>query len=208
LARRRTLLVCCILATLVALPLRAASQYAPSGLTGAQLKQLHQLNMPIVAPVPAPRGFHVVRVAPNSYDRTYKIFYADKRGATITFQADQIYAAPQTASGPAATAAPAPAPKRGFLQRLLSAPAVTPAPAGTNALRTGTSSETEGQAASALIADSQLVGPIKFVPAGPCLQGTSDTTKGTIRGLRVIVSACNFDNADILIAAYKNVQRV
>lgn len=203
----RMSLVCSLVAILVGLSSHAAAQYSPSGLSNAQLKQLHGLNMPVVAPVPAPRGFHVLRVVPNSYDRTYKIFYADKNGATITFQADELYTA-QTANAPAATTTPPPAPKRGFFQKLLSAPTKSPTPAGTTALRTGTSSETEGQVTSALVADSQLVGPIKFTPVGPCLQGTADATKGTIRGLRLIVSACNFDNADILISAYKNVQRV
>jgi hypothetical protein len=211
LARRRALLVCSILAMLVALPLRAESQYAPSGLTGAQLKQLHQLGMPIVAPVPAPRGFKVTRVVLNGYDHTYKIYYANKLGGTIAFQADQLYRPPQTASTTAnAPSTPAPEPKRrSFLQKLFTAPVASPSPATGNALHAGsTSNETEGQATSALVADSQLVGPIKFAPAGPCLEGVADGTKGTIRGLRVTVSACNFDNADVLISAYKNLQRV
>ena len=197
-------------------PIVAAAQYAPSGLTGAQLKQLHQLNMPIVAPVPAPRGFHVTRVVPNAYDRTYKIYYQNKLGATIVFQGDELFgssAAPASgSSAAAATSAPATEPRRprGFLQKIFAVPAATktPMPPSTtsNAIR-GTSSETEGQAVAALMADSELIGPIRFVPFGPCLQGTADASKGQIRGLRVTVMACNFDNPSPLISAYKSVRR-
>jgi hypothetical protein len=215
LIRLRVSLSYCVMVTVLGFaPTLAAAQYAPSGLTGAQLKQLHQLNMPIVAPVPAPRGFHVTRVVPNAYDRTYKIYYQNKLGATIVFQGDELFgstAAPASGSSAAvATSAPATEPKRprGFLQKLFTPSTKAPATPSTtsNAIR-GTSSETEGQAVAALMADSELIGPIRFVPFGPCLQGTADASKGQIRGLRVTVVACNFDNPSPLISAYKSVRR-
>ena len=191
------------------LPAAALAQYAPSGLTGAQLKQLHQLNMPIVVPVPAPRGFHVTKVVPSAYDRTYKVYYQNKTGATIVFEGDELYStASQTSATGATATAPTAEPKRhkSFLSKLFSAPTAS-APPTASAMH-GTSSEAEGQAAAALMADSQLIGPIKFVPVGPCLQGTADASKGQIRGLRVIVSACNFENPEPLVAAYKSVKRL
>jgi hypothetical protein len=175
------------------------------------LRQLHQLAMPIVVPVPAPAGFRVTRVTSSNYDKSYKIVYQSRSGATMVFEGRQLYSGmvqtgPAPAAALAATAAPSAAPKRGLLQKLFAgAPAARPAtvsPAG------GTSSEAEGQGTTAIMADSQLVGPIRFAPAGPCLQGIADSSKAQIHGLRVTVSGCNFDNPDPLIAAYKNMHRV
>lgn len=209
--RLRMSLICSVVTTgLVLVPTLAGAQ-SPSGLTSAQLKQLKRLNMPVVAPVPPPKGFRVSRVVPNAYDKTYKIFYQNTLGATIVFEASEAYSTAQAGSaGAAASQPPPPAPKRGhgLLQRIFAGPAnaQTQAPAS-NGLR-GTSSEAEGQAGGAIVADSPLIGPIRFVPAGPCLQGTADQSKSRIRGLRVTVSACNSDNPDPLIAAYKNVHRL
>jgi len=190
-------------------PLTAAAQYAPSGLSGAQLKKLHTAGVPVVAPVPAPRGFKVVGVAASAYDKTYKIVYQNKAGAVITFEGTQLYSSAAQA-GAAATAAPTTAPKRGIFQKIFAgaAAASKPTPAVANANRSGTSSETEGQGAAALMADSPLIGPIRFTPVGPCLQGTSDPAKASVPGLRVSVSACNAENPESLISAYKSVQRV
>jgi hypothetical protein len=140
----------------------------------------------------------------NSYDKTYKIVYQSTAGATIVFEGHQLYGG---AGQGAAAAAPTTAPKRGrgLFQRLFAGAKAAPA-ATTSA--GSTSSEAEGQAASAIMADSALIGPVRFVPAGPCLQGTADSSKGQLHGLRVTVSGCNFENPDPLIAAYKNVHRV
>ena len=190
----------------------AAAPAQGSGLTAAQLRQLHQLNMPVVAPVPAPRGFRVTRVVSSAYDRTYKIVYQNRLGATMTFEGSQLYAGAATGAAPGrnapATAAESqPKPKRGFLQKLFAGGAKPPA-VNANAVAGGTSQEAEGQTASGIPADSALVGPVRFTPAGPCLQGTSDATKATLRGLRVVASGCNFDNPETLVSAYKALHRV
>jgi hypothetical protein len=206
----RRLLPCFVAsAALFIAPPVASAQYFGSGLSGDQLRQLHQLAMPIVVPVPAPAGFRVTRVTSSNYDKSYKIVYQSKTGATMVFEGRQLYGgAVQTGPAPAAaaTVAPTAAPKRGLLQKIFAgAPAAahaTVTPAG------GTSSEAEGQGTAAIMADSQLVGPIRFAPAGPCLQGIADSSKAQIHGLRVTVSGCNFDNPDPLIAAYKNMHRV
>lgn len=206
---------CIVAAVLGFAPVPVAAQYSPSGLSGAQLKQLHQAGVPVVAPVPLPKGFKVLHVTANSYDKTYKIVYQNKSGATIVFEGTQIYSsAAQTGAtaqvGAPAPAAPTAAPKRGLFQKLFAGAAATATatPAVSNANRSGTASETEGQGMAALTADSRLIGPIRFIPVGPCLQGTSDPSKASYPGLRVTVSACNFDNADLLSGAYKSVQRV
>jgi hypothetical protein len=190
-------------------PLTAVAQYAPSGLSGAQLKKLHTAGVPIIAPVPAPRGFKVVSVSASAYDKTYKIVYQNKLGAVITFEGAQLYSSAAQA-GATATAAPTTAPKRGIFQRIFAGAAAVSqsTPAAANANRSGTSSEAEGQAAAAIMADSPLIGPIRFTPVGPCLQGTSDPTKASMPGLRVSVSACNAENPESLISAYKSVKRV
>ena len=205
----RRLLPCFASAALLIAPPVASAQYFGSGLSGAQLRQLHQLNMPVVVPVPAPAGFRVTRVTASNYDKSYKIVYQSKTGATMVFEGRQLYGgAVQTGSAAAAapTVAPTAAPKRGLFQKIFAgAHAATPAtgsPAGS------TSSEAEGQGTAAIMADSQLIGPIRFAPAGPCLQGIADASKAQIHGLRVTVSGCNFDNPDPLIAAYKNMHRV
>jgi hypothetical protein len=204
----RVCLASCVLAVAVSIaPAVTFAQYAPSGLSNADLKKLHLLGVPIVAPVPAPRGFKVIRVDANAYDKAYKIVYGNKAGATMVFEGDGIYSS-AAQNGAAATEAPTAAPKRGLLQKIFAGSSAKATPAATSAGISGTSSELEGQGKAALVADSQLIGPIRFTPVGTCLQGTADSSKAMLHGLRVIVSACNFSDADALVSAYKSAQRV
>jgi hypothetical protein len=187
---------CAVLTAAFAMPLWA--QAAGGGLTSAQLQRLRQTNVPVVGVSPVPPGFHVKQAEPLPGGRSYRIVYANAAGATITFEAGQL--------GGSAAAKPTPAPKRGFLQKLFGTKAPK-LPGTANTGTSGTSSETEGQGTSAIVADSALIGPIRFVPAGACLRGTNDASKAQLRSVQVRVSGCNFDDPDTLVAAYKHAHR-
>jgi hypothetical protein len=172
------------------------------------MRKLRGLNMPIVAPVPKPVGLtpHVIT---NAYDKSYKIVYSNLAGASITFEVTQLAGgsapAPRAAQ-PAATEVPK---RRGFLQRMFGGGKPPQVPGLANADRSSsTSGETEAQGSSSLMADSQSIGPIRFTAAGPCLHGIADAAKASVRGLRVTVTGCNMENADVLISTYKRVRRV
>ncbi len=190
------------------------AQTSRTGLSAAQLAKLHAINIPIVVPVPPPAGFRVARVTPDAYDKSYKIVYQNTSGATIVFEGTQLYSAPASAA-PVAGASPVAAiaePKKnnsifGFLAKSMHP--VQPATPAAGNPNSGLASETEGQAAmSGIVSDSVLVGPIHFQPAGACLQGKSEVSQAQLRGMRVTVTGCNFDDPDPLVAAYKRLTRV
>jgi hypothetical protein len=142
----------------------------------------------------------VTSAAPLPGGRSYRIVYKNRAGASITFEVGRL------SGGPTAVATPAP--KRGFLQRMFGgaskiahAPTAGASPSGT------TAGETEGQGTSAIVADSALIGPVRFTPAGQCLSGVADATKAQVHGVQVRVSGCNFDDPDTLIGAYKSAHR-
>jgi hypothetical protein len=189
-------------------PMAAPAQSRGPGIPSAEMQKLRRLNMPVVAPVPKPVGL-TAHVVTNAYDKSYKIIYSNLAGASITFEVTQLAggAAPAPrAAAPAATEAPK---RRGFLQRMFGGANAPQVPALANADRSSsTSGETEAQGTSSLMADSQSIGPIHFTAAGPCLHGTADAAKAAIRGLRVTVTGCNMESADVLISTYKRVRRV
>jgi hypothetical protein len=188
-------------------PMAVPAQSGSSGIPSSEMRKLRQLNMPVVAPVPRPAGL-TAHVITNAYDKSYKIVYSNLAGASITFEVTQLGggAAPAPlAAQPAATEAPK---RHGFLQKIFGGKAPQAA-ALANADRSGaTSGETEEQGTSSLVADSRSIGPIRFTAAGPCLHGIADATKASIRGLRVTVTGCNINSADVLISAYKHVRPV
>jgi hypothetical protein len=172
------------------------------------MRKLRQLNMPVVAPVPRPAGL-TPHVTTNAYDKSYKIVYSNlATGASITFEVTQLAggAAPAPrAAQPVATEVPK---RHGFFQKIFGGgkPQV---PALANADRSSaTSGETEEQGTSSVMADSRSIGPIRFTAAGPCLHGIADATKASVHGLRVTVTGCNINGADVLISAYKHVRPV
>jgi len=169
------------------------------GLSSAQLQQLHRLNIPVIAPSALPHGFHVTKAEALPGGRSYRIVYV-KGDSSITFEVGQL-------SG-GQVAAATPAPKRGFLQRMFSgASKIARAPSAGASPSSATAGEAEGQGTSAIVADSKLIGPVRFIPTGPCLQGTADSTKAQVHGVQVRVSGCNFDDPDTLIGAYKSAHR-
>jgi hypothetical protein len=172
------------------------------------MRKLRQLNMPVVAPVPRPAGL-TAHVTTNAYDKSYKIVYSNLAGASITFEVTQLAgaAAPAPlAAQPAATEAPK---RHGFFQKIFGGGKPPRVPAMGNADRSSsTSGETEERGTSSVVADSRSIGPIRFTAAGPCLHGVADATKASIRGLRVTVTGCNINSADLLISAYKHVRSV
>jgi len=201
-----------------------AATAAGSHIRPADMQKLRALDMPaVVAPVPPPAGFRVQSVVPNRYDRRYRIVYANATGGTITFEVEAVRGVASrpgrpggTGSVPAgssgyAEGASTPAPKRGFLQRLFSGkPSLHSTLAKNASGGTGSSHEAEGATSGSVVGSSMLLGPIRFAPAGACLSGSNDSTRasGVGQRLRVIVSACNFDDTDVLLSAYKRVQRV
>jgi len=195
--------VLCFLVVTACIALPAAAQQGGSGLSSADLQKLRKLGMPVIAPVPAPRGFRPHALL-NAYDKTYKIVYSNTSGASITFAVDELSGGSADAGSHAAPAAPSK--PRGFLPRVFGS---THAPSTGSADDTAaTQGETEGHATSSLMADSRVIGPIRFAPAGPCLHGTADASKARVHGVRVQVTGCNVDSADLLISTYKRVQRL
>ena len=191
---------CAVVAALCAALTPAASVAAGSGgLSSAQLQRLHRLNLPVIAPSALPAGFHVTKAEALPGGRSYRIVYV-KGDASITFEVGQL-------SGAVAAAA-TPAPKRGFLQRMFgSASKIARGPSAAATPSSATAGETEGQGTTAIVADSRLIGPVRFTPTGQCLQGTADSTKAQVHGVQVRVSGCNFDDPDTLIGAYKSAHR-
>jgi hypothetical protein len=191
---------CAVFAVACAAAMLAAAQAGPGGLTNAQLQGLRRLNLPVIAPSPVPTGFHVAKAEPLPGGRAYRIVYVNKDGASITFEVGQL-AGEQT---PVPTAAP----KHGFLQRVFGgASKIVRPPSPSSTGSSGTSNEAEGQATSAIVADSALIGPVRFTPAGECLRGTADSSKGQLRGVQVRVSGCNFDDPDTLVRTYQHARR-
>ncbi|MDB5039840.1 MAG: hypothetical protein JWN27_566 [Candidatus Eremiobacteraeota bacterium] len=190
------------------IPMAVPAQSGGPGIPSAEMRKLRQLNMPVVAPVPKPSGL-TAHVVTNAYDKSYKIVYSNIAGASITFEVTQLAAGSAPAHGTNQQAAAAPPKRHGLFQRIFGGEKAPQVPTLTNADRsTGTSGETEAQGTSSLMADSQSIGPIRFTAAGPCLHGTADAAKATIRGVRVTVTGCNIENADVLISTYKRVRRV
>lgn len=177
-----------------------SAQAAGSGLSKAQLQNLHRLNLPVIALTAVPAGFAVTKAEALPGGRSYHIVYANKKtGESITFEVGQL-------SGGQTAAAATPAPKHGFLQRLFGGK-MPKAPSSGSSQSTGTSNEAEGQGTSAIVADSRVIGPIRFTPAGECLRGTADSSKAQVHGVQVRVSGCKFDDPDTLIGAYKGARR-
>ena len=198
-----------VLFALCIAPMGVPAQSSGPGIPSSEMRKLRQLNMPVVAPVPRPAGLtpHVVT---NGYDKSYKIVYSNLAGASITFEVTQLAGAAAPVARAAQPAAATEAPKRrGFLQRMFGGGKTPQVPGMANADRSSsTSGETEEQSTSSLVADSRSIGPIHFTAAGPCLHGIADSTKASIHGLRVTVTGCNINNADVLISAYKHVRSV
>jgi hypothetical protein len=178
----------------------ASAEAGNGGLSSAQLQRLHRLHLPVIAPSAVPPGFRVTKAEPLPGGHAYRIVYANSAGASITFEVGQL-------SG-GQVAAATPAPKRGFLQRLLGgAKKAVAGPSTAPGQSSGTAGEAEGQGTSAIVADSKVIGPVRFTPTGQCLQGTADSSKAQVHGVQVRVSGCNFDDPDTLIGAYKSAHR-
>jgi hypothetical protein len=208
LTRQRAASAFFVFASCVA-PMAGPAQSGSSGIPSSEMRKLRQLHMPVVAPVPKPAGL-TPHVTTSGYDKSYKIVYSNlTTGASITFEVTQLAggaAAAPRAAQPAATEAPK---RHGFFQKIFGGGKPPQVPAMANADRSSpTSGETEEQVTSSLVADSQSIGPIRFTAAGPCLHGIADATKASIRGLRVTVTGCNINSADMLISAYKHVRPV
>ena len=191
---------CAAFAVACAVLMPASAEAAGGGLSNAQLQRLRRLNLPVIAPSAVPSGFHVTKAEALPGGRSYRIVYVNKAGASITFEVGQL-------SGRQVAAA-TPAPKRGFLQRLLGGTSkIARAPSAGSSPSSGTAGEAEGQGTSAIVADSRVIGPVRFTPTGQCLQGTADSSKAQVHGVQVRVSGCNFDDPDTLIGAYKSAHR-
>ncbi|MDB5095232.1 MAG: hypothetical protein JWO85_3333 [Candidatus Eremiobacteraeota bacterium] len=196
------------LCTSCVVPMAVPAQSGGPGIPSAEMRKLRQLNMPVVAPVPKPLGL-TAHVVTNAYDKSYKIVYSNLAGASITFEVTQLAGVPAPAHDATQQSAAEPPKRHGFLQHIFGGGNAAKVPTLSNADRsTGTSGETEAQGSSSLMADSQSIGPIRFTAAGPCLHGTADAAKATVRGVRVTVTGCNIENADVLISTYKRVRRV
>ena len=197
----RSLFVVLTVAALAAEPQDAVAAGA-GGLSSAQVAKLRRAGIPVVVPARKPSGYHALEpvVGPGSYRLVYV-----SGSSRITF--DFGGSAARGSPGSPASA-PQPAPKRGFFQRLLhgGVKGVTGAQNGDQG--SPTKGETEGQGTAAIMADSRLVGPIRLTPSGGCLHGSADSSKGQLRALHVTVSGCNFDDPDVLTAAYKSLKRV
>lgn len=193
---RRFFTRCAAVVVVCTIPVGALAQSrgVPSS---AQLARLHQLGIPIVGTAAVPAGFRVTQATPLPGNRSYRIVYSNTAGESITFEGGQL----SGASGGAK-----PAPKHGFLQRLFGNVNKTVHP-GANGSST-TSNEAEGQGAAAIVADSTLIGPIRFTPSGQCLRGVADASKAQVHGAQFRVSGCNFDDPDKLINAYRHARRL
>jgi hypothetical protein len=185
-----------------------SAQSGSSGIPSSEMRKLRQLNMPVIAPVPRPAGL-TAHVITNAYDKSYKIVYSNLAGASITFEVTQLAGAAAPAPLAAQPAATEAAKRHGFFQKIFGGGKPPQVPAMANADRSSsTSGETEEHGTSSVVADSRSIGPIRFTAAGPCLHGVADATKASIRGLRVTVTGCNINSADVLISAYKHVRSV
>lgn len=187
---------CAAVGAICTVPAGALAQ-ARGGLSSAQLQRLHQLGIPIVGTAAVPAGFRVTQATALPGNRSYRIVYSNTAGESITFEGGQLGGAPGAK----------PPPKHSFFQRLFSNVNKTVHP-GANGGSSTTSSEAEGQGTAAIVADSMLIGPIRFTPSGQCLRGVADASKAQVRGAQFRVSGCNFDDPDPLINAYRHARRL
>jgi hypothetical protein len=192
---RRFFTRCAAAAVICTVPAGAFAQ-ARGEPSSAQLARLHQLGIPIVGTAALPAKFRVTQANALPGNRSYRIVYADSAGESITFEGGQLGGA--TGSKPP--------PKQSFFKRLFGNVNKTVHP-GSNG-SSSTSNEAEGQAGAAIVADSTLIGPIRFTPSGHCLRGLADASKAQVHGAQFRVSGCNFDDPDLLIAAYRHARRL
>jgi hypothetical protein len=193
---RRFFTRCAAAAVICTVPAGAFAQ-SRGGLSSAQLARLHQLGIPIVGTGALPAGFRVTQANALPGNRSYRIVYANSAGASITFEGGQL-------SGGSGGAKPPP--KQSFFKRLFGNVNKTVHPSSNGS--STTSNEAEGQGSAAIVADSTLIGPIRFVPSGQCLRGVADASKAQVHGAQFRVSGCNFDDPDPLINAYRHARRL
>jgi hypothetical protein len=174
----------------------AAAQSSATGLSAAQLQQLHELGF-AVAPSPVPPGFHVADVQVDTQAHSYTIVYKRASdGAAMSFAGAQGQAEQKK--------------KGGFLSQVgstLSGVKNTQNNAETS-LRSNSNEQVtpeQEQELTDVTSDSALTGPIHFANNGACLSGSPDATKALITNAHFTVSACNLTRPTPLIRAYKSV---
>ncbi len=195
---RAAIVVAQLLAVVGSSSLPAAAQSSPTGLSAAQLEQLHELGF-AVAPSPVPPGFRVADVQVDTQARTYTIVYRRASdGAAISF-----------AGGPLENEKKS----HGFLSQVSSVMngaknSQNSANTATSSLRSNSNEQVtpeQEQELTDVTSDSALTGPIHFAPSGACLSGSPDAGKALITNAHFTVSACNLTRPTALIRAYKSV---
>jgi len=196
---RRARLLGAILASIGTLQCVAVAQHLlANGLTTAQQAQLRKLPFAVL-PNPLPSGFHVTKVSTDLTNQTYEVDYLrTSDGATMRF------AGGGGANPPSGTPPPQ---KHGFFQQVASTFGKVGNLSSQSSAQHETSTDPAAEQSNGTVADSTLIGPIKFTANGHCLQGVPDASKATIQNASFTVSGCNFSQYDPLIRAYKSVTK-
>jgi hypothetical protein len=194
---RASIVLAQALALLAGSSLPAAAQSSATGLSAAQIAQLHQLGF-AVAPSPIPPGFHIAEVQVDTAARTYTIVYKRASdGAAMSF-----------AGGPVEAQK-----KKSFLSGVGSVfnsakNSQNSANTAESSLRSNSNEQVtpeQEQEMTDVTSDSALTGPIHFANNGACLSGSPDASKALITDAHFTVSACNLSRPTPLIRAYKSV---
>lgn len=193
---RSVLALICVAAPLAGNAL--ATQALANGLTALQQAQLRKLSFAVL-PNPLPSGFHITKVSTNLSSQSYEVDYLrSSDGATLKF------------SGNAGNSAPAgaqPQQKHGFFQQVASTFGKVGNLSSKSSSQHETSTDPVAEANNGTVADSTLIGPIKFAANGHCLQGVPDKNHAQIKNATFAVSGCNLSEVDPLVRAYKSVAK-
>ncbi len=175
-----------------------ATSTLANGLTTSQQAQLRKLSFAVL-PNPLPSGFHVTKVSTNLSSQSYEIDYLrSSDGATLKF------------AGNAGNNAPAGAPpqqKHGFFQQVASTFGKVGNLSSKSSAQHETSNDPVTEQNNGTVADSTLIGPIKFTANGHCLQGVPDKNHAQIKNATFTVNGCNLSQVDPLVRAYKSVAK-
>jgi hypothetical protein len=195
---RRSVLVTVASICVAILPAGIALADLPNGLTTSQQAQLRKLSFAVL-PDPLPAGFHITKVSTNLSSRSYEVDYLrSSDGATLRFAGSAGKNAPSGAPPPQ---------KHGFFQQIASTFGKVGNLSNKSSAQHETNTDPATEQYNGTVADSSLIGPIKFTANGHCLQGVPDKSKAKIQGATFAVDGCNLSQADPLVRAYKSLAK-